>query len=45
MQYPSLSEREALLWLYLFFVFGGGSVEEIRATARQISPGGKNWGI
>jgi len=31
-----MTEREALLWLYLYFVFNGGSSEEICATARQI---------
>jgi hypothetical protein len=36
-----MSEREALMWLYLLLVFGGGSDSEIIATARQFAPIGK----
>lgn len=30
------AERAALLWLYLFFVFGDGTRDEIAAVARLL---------
>jgi hypothetical protein len=36
-----MSEREALLWLYLFYVFAGGTHAEITATALQLMAMGR----
>lgn len=33
-----MSERDALLWLYLYFVFVGGTDAEIIACGRQSAP-------
>lgn len=37
-----MSEREAILMLYLYFIFGGASSAEIGACARLIAPLGNS---